>query len=283
MHILFTVVIFIRPGIEIEHSDTKKIAENSAQKILDTCRETAKESLASNPDDATTILEQLGQCVEDGISAHIEVANEEIKFQTEVRLDMSDLLEDYTCYDEKLESSEPKSSFQWKGRKVDVMLDRPSAKIHYIENFITQEECDAVHEEAKDDLEDATVADGKGGSTLDEVRKAKQANIEVDWENEANGDPIAVLSRRVYMYTNYVLPFNIDEDGQEDLMSIQYFGRGKDDKAPDQYKPHCDGDCDGRPFRDGERMATMVMYCEVPKVGGATNFMNAGTISDMGA
>lgn len=197
---MYMIVIFIRPGIEIEHSDTKRIAEKSAQKILDTCRETAKVSLASNPDDATTILEQLGQCVEDGIATHIEVANEEIKFQSEVRLDMADLLEDYTCDDEKLESSEPKSSFQWKGRKVDVMLDRPTAKIHYIENFISQEECDAVHEEAKDDLEDATVADGKGGSTLDEARKAKQANIEVDWEKEASGDHIAVLSRRVYMY-----------------------------------------------------------------------------------
>lgn len=204
------------------------------------------------------------------------MANEEIKFQTEVRLDMSDLLEEYTCSDEKLETSEPKSSNQWKGRKVNVMLDRPAAKIHYIENFITQDECNAVHEEVKDDLRDATVADGEGGSEIDESRKAKQAGIEVDWENEANGDLIAKVSRRVYDYVNHALPFNINEAGQEDLMSIQYFGRGKDDEAPDRYRPHCDGDCDGRPFRDGERMATMVIYCDVAEVGGATNFMNAG-------
>ena len=38
----------------------------------------------------------------------------------------------------------------------------------------------------------------------------------------------------------------------------------------------CDGDCDGRPFREGERVATMVIYCDTPQLGGATNFMNAG-------
>lgn len=58
-------------------------------------------------------------------------------------------------------------------------------------------------------------------------------------------------------------------------MSIQYFGRGPDDDKPDQYMPHCDEECTGMAFRPGTRMATIVMYCEVPKVGGATNFRNA--------
>lgn len=237
----FYKVIFILPDIEIDHSDTKTIAEKSATQILNTCRETAQQSLASNPDDATQILEQLTSCVEDGIARQIEVANEEIKFQSEIRLDMSDLLEEYTCYDEKLETSEAKSSTQWMGRKVDVLLNRPAAKIHYISNFITREECDAVQAEAEEDLKDATVADGSGGSEIDESRKAKQAGIEVDWEEEENGDLIARLSRRVYEYTNHVLGLDIDEEGQEDLMSIQYFGRGVEDEAPDRYRPHCDG------------------------------------------
>ncbi len=59
-------------------------------------------------------------------------------------------------------------------------------------------------------------------------------------------------------------------------MSIQYFGRGPDDEAPDRYMPHCDGDCTGLDFKPGNRMATIVMYCKVPKKGGATNFRNSG-------
>ena len=36
-----------------------------------------------------------------------------------------------------------------------------------------------------------------------------------------------------------------------------------------------DGQCDGLPFKTGGRVATMVMYCDVPEVGGATNFQNS--------
>lgn len=90
--------------------------------------------------------------------------------------------------------------------------------------------------------------------------KAMQAGIKVPWERENEGDHIAILSRKVYDFTNYILDLNVDEHGQEDLMSIQYFGRGANDTEPDRYTPHCDGDCTGLPHKTGTRMATMVMY-----------------------
>jgi hypothetical protein len=40
-------------------------------------------------------------------------------------------------------------------------------------------------------------------------------------------------------------------------------------------RPHCDGGCDGNPHIQGGRVATAVMYCEVPEVGGATTFTKA--------
>ena len=72
---------------------------------------------------------------------------------------------------------------------------------------------------------------------LSDHRKAMQAGIRVPWHEEQRGNPIARLSRRVYDYTNYALNLNIDEHGQEDLMSIQYFGRGREDEHPDRYMP----------------------------------------------
>jgi 2OG-Fe(II) oxygenase superfamily len=77
-------------------------------------------------------------------------------------------------------------------------------------------------------------------------------------------------------YANHVLGLDIKENGQEDLMSIQYFGRGRNDTEPDRYTPHCDGDCTGDEFKSGSRMATMVMYCTIADDGGHTNFRNAG-------
>lgn len=41
------------------------------------------------------------------------------------------------------------------------------------------------------------------------------------------------------------------------------------------FRPHCDGSCDGLPYRKFGRVATAVLYCQVPEIGGATTFTNA--------
>mmetsp|Transcript_19136 Transcript_19136/g.34508 ORF Transcript_19136/g.34508 Transcript_19136/m.34508 type:complete len:463 (+) Transcript_19136:190-1578(+) len=273
-------VLFIREGITVEHSDSKTIALKSASKLLDDCKSIAKRQLSKNEnadvDAAASILEELTVCVQKGIAKEIEMANDEITFQAEIRKKMADSWENYTCADDAVNATEPKKEgANWRGRKVSVMIDRPASKIHTIQNFLSPDECRAVEEAAAPLLHDATVADGSGGSKLSESRKAQQAGIKVHWEKEEEGDLIARLSRRVYDYVNHVLPFDIRENGQEDLMSIQYFGRGPDDETPDRYMPHCDGDCTGLDFKPGNRMATIVMYCDVPEVGGATRFRNS--------
>jgi hypothetical protein len=191
------------------------------------------------------------------------------------------MLENYTCSDYSIDSTEDVEERTWKHldeppRKIHVKHERPASKIHVIDNFITPEECLAMENAAQKSLHRATVADGKGGSRLSENRKAMQAGITVPWDQEASGNPIATLSRRVYDYTNHVLGLGIDEKGQEDLMSIQYFGRGENDTEPDRYTPHCDGECTGQPHKHGTRMATLVMYCDVADRGGHTNFRNSG-------
>mmetsp|Transcript_17881 Transcript_17881/g.35944 ORF Transcript_17881/g.35944 Transcript_17881/m.35944 type:complete len:454 (+) Transcript_17881:136-1497(+) len=273
-------VILIKEGIEVEHTDSKSIAVKSANTLLDECKSKADRSLknidnTNNPVDPLHVLDTLTACVQKGVATEIERANEEIAFQAQVRKNMASQLENYTCADETLNTTEAKRTETWRGRKVSVMIDRPASKIHTVENFLTEDECKAVEEAARPILHDATVADGSGGSHKSDSRKAKQAGIKVHWDKEADGDLIARLSRRVYDYVNHVLPFDIMEDGQEDLMSIQYFGRGPEDEKPDRYMPHCDGDCNGMLFKPGNRMATIVMYCEIPKLGGATRFRNS--------
>eukprot|EP00956_Cyclotella_meneghiniana_P031110 scaffold80705_cov74-Cyclotella_meneghiniana.AAC.1 len=269
-------VVVVKEGIVVDHTDSHKIAQQSASNLLSDCKELASKQLLNGGENAEDILDNLADCVKSGIAKQIESANEEITFQAHVRKNMAGLLENYTCADEGLNTTEPRDEYEWEGREVKVMIDRPASKIHVVENFITEEECMAVEAAAEPLLHDATVADGSGGSQLSDSRKAKQAGIKVHWEKEADGDLIAALSRRVYNYVNHVLPFNIQHNGQEDLMSIQYFGRGPDDEKPDRYTPHCDGDCNGLDFKPGNRMATMVMYCKIPEVGGATNFRNSG-------
>lgn len=273
--------IFIDKKFHIKHQDNKSIARESAGELIEDCEADVLDEIKSEKISAEEAVELLKECVETGVASEMEKANEEIAFQKKVRHEMAEHWENYTCADYELATSEALEEKQWihKGDKkydVKIMLDRPASKVHVIKNFINEEECKAMEDTARPLLHKATVADGKGGSELSPNRKAMQAGIKIPWKLEEEGNALTTLSRRVYDYTNHVLGMNIKEDGQEDLMSIQYEGRGEDDETPDRYTPHCDGDCDGMRFKPGNRMATMVIYCKVPEVGGATNFRNAG-------
>ena len=277
----------INSEFEVEFVDNKVKAELQASDLIKECQTKAKLKLVQAGTDATkaaAAVDQLLACVETGVATALETINEEIAFQASVRKDIAATLENYTCVDLTLNTSKDITTTTWKDpytnvvHPVHVKHERSASRIHLIENFINDDECEAMEAAATKSLHRATVADGKGGSRLSENRKAMQAGITVPWNNgvDIENNPIARLSRRVYNYTEHVLHLGIIERGQEDLMSIQYFGRGADDPEPDRYTPHCDGDCTGMPHKHGNRMATMVMYCKVATKGGHTNFRNAG-------
>lgn len=278
------LVFTLNKDFKIVFSDDQVKAQEQATEIVRECQDKAKQKLDGAENDAAKVMEAMNDlvaCVEGSVTETLTKANEELAFQSLIRKGIAEQMENHTCADTSLDTSDSLKEEWWLGSKdkkkrtSKVLLDRPASKIHVVENFISQEECEAMETAAEPKLHRATVADGKGGSHFSENRKALQAGITVDWSKEDSGDAIARLSRRVYDYTNYVLGLGIEEHGQEDLMSIQYFGRGENDTAPDRYMPHCDGECDGMAHKSGTRMATMVMYCKLPTLGGHTNFRNA--------
>lgn len=281
-HAIIASDMTIGNDFKIIHDDHKTIARKEATTLVEDCKALAKQSLQDVDAKADDVLSELSRCLEKEIAQQLNHVAEDIAFSAATRKKMAGFFENYTCVDYDLPTTEPKKSTTWfdvkrqKQLKVGVMHERPSSRIHVVEDFITEEECKAMEETAAPQLHRAVVADGAGGHEVSENRKAMQAGIKVPWNVEAEGNPIATISRRVYDYTNSVLSLNINEHGQEDLMSIQYEGRGVNDTKPDQYMPHCDGECTGLEHKYGNRMATMVMYCTVPTKGGATNFRNSG-------
>lgn len=284
MPLLFTniqkKVIFIDEDFQLKHEDNVSKARESATQIIEGCKASALEKLDGDGSKPEAAIDFIAKCIESSVANQMEKANEEIAFQAQIRTQMAEGYENYTCADYDMPTTKAVDTKTWYNngvvRKVDVLLERPASKVHLVKNFITPEECRAMEEAAEKKLHRATVADGKGGSEHSPNRKAMQAGIKIPWQLEKEGNPLTTISRRVYDYVNHVLDLDIKENGQEDLMSIQYFGRGEDDKEPDRYTPHCDGDCNGMEFKEGNRMATMVMYCTIPEVGGATNFRNSG-------
>lgn len=270
---------YIKRGIEIVQEDNKTSALDTAANLMSDCETKAKKD-ERNGKSSKEIIRDLLECTEQNVAKQLVAAQEEIAFQRRIRTKMAEKMENYTCADETMETTEALRTETWRNNngfsyKSHILHDHFDSQIHLIESLITVEECAAMEKAAAQTLHRASVADGKGGSQFSPSRKAMQAGIQVPWDEEKNGNPIATLSRKIYNYVNHVLDLDIKENGQEDLMSIQYKGNGEEDPEPDRYMPHCDGQCDGLDFVPGNRMATVILYCDVPTRGGATNFRNS--------
>lgn len=249
---------------------------NDPMVTLAACKELATKRLneldeRQRGDESLTkkIHEDLHDCLTIGLAPRVKASNDEVEFERTLRLEASNIAENFTCVNTDLESSPDVITEDWASpkdsvtRTVHKKLEREASKIHVVEGFASPAECKAMEEAAEKDLHVASTADGKGGTRVSNSRKAMQAGINPKFEEDGtplDGNLISVLSARVYEYTNHVLDLNITHHGQEPLMSIQYFGRGRHDIEPDRYTPHCDGRCTGEPVLDGGRVATMVIY-----------------------
>jgi hypothetical protein len=175
-------------------------------------------------------------------------------------------LENYTCADEALETTPPLQTLHWKDRStlynVHIHHNRSTSQIHVIPDFVSPQECSHLMSAAASRYATATAA----GSSH-HARRAQHAAVETPWDQPDH--PLTQLSQRIYDYANHVLGLNLHPAGQEMLTAIRYT------VTLDRYMPHCDakGACSSdKTHVHGERVATMILYCQVPKRGGATNF-----------
>jgi len=288
----------LKPPVKSQSTRAKSLIQdinlNKVSDPIDTlrgCKEKAKKQLdVFNSDgfDKNSITKQihdeLHDCMTVGLAPRLKASDDEVEFERTLRLESSHIAENFTCVNTNLESSPDVITEDWTSeidgamRVVHKKLERPASRVHVVENFASPEECKAMEEEAQKDLHVASTADGKGGTRISAARKAMQSGISPKFTTDGkplDDNLISILSARVYEYTNHVLDMNITHHGQEPLMSIQYFGRGRHDIEPDRYTPHCDGRCTGENHIPGGRMATMVIYCTIPEKGGFTNFQNS--------
>lgn len=276
------------PFQDLESVDPVERVKEAVEPLetLTLCRFNAKRELIKAKGDIRKkrkIMSQLQKCMTDSLAPVLKEKTDEVTFEVGLRSQMASSMENYTCSTILGETTPdvlpPSTWFNPKDqvvRTVHTKLDRQASRIHLVENFVSPEECAEVERKVAGKLGRAMTEDGKGGVHVSKNRKAQQAHIDFEWEKEADGDIIAGLGRRIFDYSSHVLGLEISGEGQEPLMSIQYFGRGDSDLEPDRYTPHCDGRCGGETFVHAGRVATMVLYCTIPDRGGYTNFQNAG-------
>lgn len=108
------------------------------------------------------------------------------------------------------------------------------------------------------------------GGGLSSSRKSWSHNMYPDFDDETSA--VTRLARRKFAFAREVAGYDTLNEGlgQEPINAVYYKEYG------DQYRCHCDGECNGGPWREGRRIATSLTYCEAAKRGGDTLFTRSG-------
>jgi 2OG-Fe(II) oxygenase superfamily len=223
--------------------------------------------------DATDDITALLDCIRPMLEYKFQRDHDYIRALEEARQRTAFYLENYTCADEALGTTPPLQTIHWEDRNsnsssntlynVDIHHNRSTAQIHVIPDFVSSQECSHLMSAAASRYNIATAAGSSHYS-----RRAQDAAVETPWDQPDH--PLTQLSQRIYDYANHVLGLHLHHAGQDMLTAIRYT------PTLDRYMPHCDakGVCSSeeKTHVHGERVATMILYCQVPKRGGATNF-----------
>ena len=148
---------------------------------------------------------------------------------------------------------------------VDVLKESPFTAI--VRGFASVDECDHMRKLCEPQLQRSTVGGGANGTTTDDGRTSRSANMFPDLDDDSA--LLTVFTRRLFATARQFTGLDLQPDGQEPINAVVY--------APgQQYKPHCDGDCSDRPYVRGKRTATTLLYCTVADSGGGTSFTKGG-------
>jgi hypothetical protein len=256
-------VVVLKEGLsEIVHTDNVSKAREQAQSVLQECKANAMRNFDSA--DPKVSMNELLKCIDTSVESAIKAKKNEIDFQKNLRFEMGSKLGAYSCVDPNVTMSSSIENKTWtnEGKKlnVQVFFDRPASKITYIQDFITQEECHEI--ESAVSFEDSNGVNGLF---------ARKGGIEIPFHQRTS--KITSLAHRMYAYAADLMRIQLQTENSEQIFMLHYPGNLEN---PSRYEPHCDGACDGSQHKEGERVATMIAYCETPVKGGHTHFNNAG-------
>mmetsp|Transcript_20006 Transcript_20006/g.28734 ORF Transcript_20006/g.28734 Transcript_20006/m.28734 type:complete len:567 (+) Transcript_20006:78-1778(+) len=250
-----TVEVFMDEiGMDVDVSSKYSQFEGQVEDALELC--------ADEIDDlyVECIARNTFSDLENVMKAHTEL--------TYYRDSITERLRNYTCKDDTLNTTAPLRTelevVHDKTVKVDTHLDMEHAKIWVVHEFVSPDECGLLMEHAAPKLERAAVVGEDGLGEVSESRRAQQAGYDVSGPD----DPLWNLYQRVLNFTNSHTNFDLRFEGQEYFVVIQY-------NVSDEYIPHCDGECDGSEHVETGRVATAVLYCQIPERGGGTTFTKA--------
>lgn len=147
-------------------------------------------------------------------------------------------------------------------RVVSVLAQSEAPRIVLLGNVLSDEECDALIALARPKMEQARVVDPVTGQLEGHESRTSEGTYFLVEENEL----VATIDRRLARLIQWPV-----ENG-EGLQILHYRPGG-------EYQPHYDffdPSVPGATATGGNRVATIIVYLQVPEEGGATRFTDIG-------
>ena len=141
-----------------------------------------------------------------------------------------------------------------------VLLRQSSIGLHYMAGLLSSADCQQLIEIGLQHLQTAKVVDETTGQSVEHADRVS----EMAWPNRNDYPILQNISRGIAQLTN------IPAENQEPLQILHYRPGG-------EYKPHFDAfPAGGEALKQGNRMATLILYLNTVPQGGGTAFPKLG-------
>jgi len=152
-------------------------------------------------------------------------------------------------------------------QKYQVKVLRREPLVIVVPNFLTEEDCNALIDAGGSEEKMGAAHEAGGPSSY---RKSYSSNINIDYDNRTS--VLTRISEKQYALVRDLTGYDVHGNlGQEPLNAVLYKNIG------DEYRPHCDGPCNGGLYPHGSRLATSIVYCRTADGGsGQTSFTRSG-------
>ena len=150
------------------------------------------------------------------------------------------------------------------GLDIDVIAEDPVVAV--VKSFASRGECDAMQSlAARGGARRRTPLEGGWSHDDPSTGFRRRLGLTYDWDLLGNETlPAALLERAASIAEAFDIHVRIGTF-QEPLNLVEY-------GQFDHYEPHCDCSCERSGPKPGGRVATMLLVCEAPTLGGGTAF-----------
>lgn len=147
--------------------------------------------------------------------------------------------------------------------KPVISLNSP--RLLVFDDFLSEDECDALVAHSKAKMEDSTVIDPITGKF---VKHPERTSRGTHFEHQSSDVVIAIENRisEVFGFANK----------QQEAIQILQYSLGGEYKAHFDYFSPADASSQALIAEGGQRLATLIMYLNTPKEGGSTDLPNLG-------